>query len=203
MPDRAAGSAGPDPIPPSPLPQTHALVIRPRAALPRTVSGRSVFAHGLAACALAACLAACATTPPATTTTAHSPDTSAGAVSAYRAMWADLVSAARTSDFQSSRLSRHATGQTLSIFVQGLARDRLHGIVTRGAPAISPVVTSYSPTRVTIEDCFDDTHWLEYKTSGGRAKNTPGGRRSTTAHLVRTSGTWKVSGLTIGKTGTC
>ena len=52
-------------------------------------------------------------------------------------------------------------------------------------------------------DCFDDTHWLEYKTSGGLAKNTPGGRRATTAELVKTSGTWKVTQLSIGKTGTC
>ncbi len=122
---------------------------------------------------------------------------------AYRAMWADLVSAARTSNFQSTRLPEHAAGQVLTLFVQGLARDQLHGIVTKGDPVLHPVVTSSSPNRVTVVDCFDDTHWLEYKTSGGLAKNTPGGRHATTAELVNTSGTWKVTQLGIGKTGTC
>ncbi len=91
----------------------------------------------------------------------------------------------------------------LTLFVQGLARDQLHGIVTRGEPALHPVVTSAAPSRATVVDCFDDTHWIEYKTSGGLAKNAPGGRRATTATLVKTSGTWKVTQLTVGMAGTC
>jgi hypothetical protein len=122
-------------------------------------------------------------------------------------MWADLVAAARTSNFQSSRLSQHATGQALTIFVQGLARDQLQGIVTRGTPVLSPMVTSLSPeqqpSRATVGDCFDDTHWLEYQATGKLAKNAPGGRRATTARLVKTSGAWKVDQITIGTTGTC
>jgi hypothetical protein len=122
-------------------------------------------------------------------------------------MWADLVTAARTSDFQSPLLSRHATGKAFSLFVQGLARDQLEGIVTRGEPVLHPVVTSLSPaadpTRATVADCFDDTHWLEYKTSGGPAKKSPGGRRATTGDLMLTAGTWKVTQLTVGATGTC
>jgi hypothetical protein len=161
----------------------------------------------------AACLAGCAgrSTPTAAPTTASSTsppaDPSPSVLFAYRAMWSDLVSAARTSDFQSPRLPEHATGQTLTLLVQGLARDQLHGIVTRGTPILHPVVTSLSPerdpTRATVVDCFDDTHWVEYQTSGKPANNAPGGRRATTAQLTKTSGTWKVDQLTIGKTGTC
>jgi hypothetical protein len=172
-----------------------------------------VFLAGLVTCAGALCLTACAggSAPTAAPTTASSttrPADPAGSVlTAYRAMWADLVSAARTSDFQSPRLSEHATGQTLTLLVQGLARDQLHGIVTRGTPVLHPVVTSLSPardpSRATVADCFDDTHWIEYQTSGKPAKNSPGGHRSTTAQLVKTSGIWKVDQLTIGKTGTC
>ncbi|HEY5096634.1 MAG TPA: hypothetical protein VII46_01245, partial [Acidimicrobiales bacterium] len=66
-------------------------------------------------------------------------------LNAYRAMWADLVSTARTSNFQSSRLPLHTTGEALTLFVQGLARDQLHGIVTRGTPELHPMVTSLSP----------------------------------------------------------
>jgi hypothetical protein len=122
-------------------------------------------------------------------------------------MWADLVGAARTSDFQSPLLSEHASGDALSLFVQGLARDQLHGIVTRGEPALHPQVVSLSPsgdpTKATVADCFDDTHWVEYTTSGGLAKNAPGGRRSTTAVVNESYGIWKVTQLTVGATGTC
>ena len=53
-------------------------------------------------------------------------------LAAYRTMWADLVTAAATSDYQSPLLAQHATGDALTLFVQGLARDHLHDIVTRG-----------------------------------------------------------------------
>ena len=122
-------------------------------------------------------------------------------------MWTDLVTAAETSDFQSPLLAHHATGEALTLLVQGLARDQLHDIVTRGVTRHHPTVTSLSPatdpTRAVVTDCFDDTRWVEYTTDGKRAKNNPGGRRATTADLVKVDGTWKVSQLTIGATGTC
>jgi hypothetical protein len=128
-------------------------------------------------------------------------------LAAYRDMWGDLVTAAETSDFQSSLLPLHATGEALTLLTQGLARDQLHSIVTRGISSHQPRVTSLSPNadpnRATVTDCFDDAKWIEYTTSGTRAKNTPGGKRATTAELVKTSGVWKVSDLTIGATGTC
>jgi hypothetical protein len=128
-------------------------------------------------------------------------------IAAYRTMWADLVTAAVTSDFQSPLLAQHATGDALTLLVQGLARDQLHGIVTRGVTVHHPAVTSLSPTsdptHAMVADCFDDTHWIEYTTDGTRAKNTPGGHRATTADLVKKGGTWKVSQLVIQATGTC
>jgi hypothetical protein len=180
---------------------------------------RSAFFAGLVTWAAAVGLTGCAagSSPTAAPTTASSNpsgstttvpvDPSGRVLSAYQSMWADLVSAARTSNFQSPLLSQHAAGQALTLFVQGLARDQLHGIVTRGTPALHPMVTSLSPeqhpSRATVGDCFDDTHWLEYQTTGKLAKNAPGGRRATTAQLVKTSGTWKVDQITIGKPGTC
>jgi hypothetical protein len=135
------------------------------------------------------------------------PDARADVLKAYRAMWTDLVSAAKTSDFQSPLLSQHASGDALTLFVQGLARDQLHGIVTRGDPVIHPRVSSLSPSgdpaNATVADCFDDTHWIEYTTSGGPAKNARGGRRSTTAVLRKSHGIWKVTQLSIRAAGTC
>ncbi len=62
-----------------------------------------------------ACLSACAggSTPESAPTTARPSGSastgttpqSSGPLTAYRSMWADLVSAARTSDFQSNRLA--------------------------------------------------------------------------------------------------
>lgn len=128
-------------------------------------------------------------------------------IGAYRTMWSDLVTAAETSDFQSPLLAQHATGDALTLLVQGLARDQLHGIVTRGVTVHHPTVTSLSPasdpTHAVVADCFDDTRWIEYTTDGKRAKNAPGGSRATTADLVKTDGTWKVSQLTLAAAGTC
>jgi hypothetical protein len=144
---------------------------------------------------------------PVTSTTQTKAVVSNEVIAAYRTMWADLVIAAETSDFQSPLLAQHATGDALKLLVQGLARDQLHDIVTRGVTAHHPAVTSLSPaldpTRAIVTDCFDDTYWIEYTTDGARARNNPGGRRSTTADLVKVNGTWKVSELTIAATGTC
>jgi hypothetical protein len=145
--------------------------------------------------------------PSSTTTQPTTASVTARVISDYRTMWADLVVAARTSNSQSKLLPQHATGDALSLLVQGLAKDRVLGIVTKGQPVLQPSVSSLTPaanpTKASITDCFDNTHWIEYKTSGKRQKNAPGGRRSTTADLVRTGSTWKVTELTIRATGTC
>ena len=45
-------------------------------------------------------------------------------LTAYRGMWDDLVTAARTSDYRSPGPADHATGDALTLFVQGLDRDQ-------------------------------------------------------------------------------
>ncbi len=183
------------------------LVALPRRSLPA----------GLAVLLLTLTLTACGSGPTSassstvqassTTTTVGPADPAAAVLGAYRDMWADLVTAARTSDYQSPLLSQHASGNALTIFVQGLARDQLAGIVTKGQPVLDPRVTSLTPsvdpTHATIADCFDDSRWVEYKVTGGLAKNAPGGRRATTADLVMKDGVWEVTQIIIGKTGTC
>jgi hypothetical protein len=122
-------------------------------------------------------------------------------------MWANLVAAARTSDYRSTLLPHHATGAALALLIQGLARDQVLGIVTKGQPVLQPSVSSLTPaadpTKASITDCFDNTHWIEYKTNGTLQENAPGGRRATTANLVRIGSSWKVTKLTIRATGTC
>jgi hypothetical protein len=189
----------------------------PRMADGRTVGPSRRFA-ALAVCMAGLTVAACgsgssssspSTTVGRTSTSTTTPPTGAAAqaVSAYRAMWADMVTASQTSDYKSPLLSEHATGSALSVLVQGLAKNQALGIVTKGKPALHPQVTSLTPatgpTQATITDCFDDTQWLEYNTTGGLADNTPGGHRSTTAILVDTDGAWTVTQLAVQATGTC
>jgi hypothetical protein len=129
------------------------------------------------------------------------------ALSAYRAMWADMVIASRTSDYKSPLLPQHASGAALSVLVQGLAKNQLAEVVTRGTPSFQPQITSLpasaAPLQATITDCVNDTHWLEYKTDGALFNKIPGGRHATTAVIVDSANGWKVTQLTVRAVGTC
>jgi hypothetical protein len=144
---------------------------------------------------------------PTTSTSPPPTGPTAAALSAYRGMWADMVIASQTADYQSPLLPQHASGDALSLLVHGLYVNGLNGIVTKGQPTFDPQVTSLAPatnpTQATITDCVDDAHWLEYKTSGGLVDNIPGGRHATEAIVQETGGTWKVSALAVQAVGTC
>ena len=179
---------------------------------PKTIAGSML-------CAATIALASCGSGPSkdATSTTLRSvssttttqPPTGAGALAltAYRRMWADMVIASRTSNYQSPLLPQHASGAALSTLVQGLARNQQAGIITKGEPTFHPQVTSLSPsgapTQATITDCVSDAHWLEYKADGRLVNNVPGGNRATTAIAVSTDGIWKVTQLAVQAVGTC
>ena len=70
-----------------------------------------------------------------------------------------MVIVSRTSDYQSPLLPQHASGEALSLLVQGLAKNQEQGIVTKGKPELHPEVTSVSPTgsptQATVSDCFN------------------------------------------------
>jgi hypothetical protein len=129
------------------------------------------------------------------------------ALRAYRDMWADMVIASQTSDYQSPLLPQHASGDALSLLVHGLYLNGLNGIVTKGQPIFHPQVTSLSPAtdpiEATITDCVDDTHWLEYRTSGVLVNNTPGGHHATAAVVQESAGVWRVSALVVQSLDTC
>jgi len=130
------------------------------------------------------------------------------AIAAYNSMWADLADAAKTADYQSSRLSEHADGTALSQLVRGLYANKQHGIVAKGDPATNPKVTSATPssnpTSVVIADCFDDSRWLNYLAATGALQNeVAGGNHATTATVSQSNGVWKVTELAVGAVGTC
>jgi hypothetical protein len=130
------------------------------------------------------------------------------AITAYLGMWADMVKAATTSDWRSTTLTRHAAGAALQVISGSLYADHLNGVVTKGSPTNNPRVSSAgpptSPATVLISDCGDDSRWLKYRTDGHLLDNTPGGRRSITAEVMKQSdGVWRVTSFAVEAVGTC
>ncbi|WP_436500361.1 hypothetical protein [Actinokineospora sp. HUAS TT18] len=159
-------------------------------------------------------LGGCAKTPtpdpaasaPAPTTSTSSADEQA--IESYVAMWSDVADAATTSNWQSPRLTDHATGTALTVITDSLRKDKERGVVTKGRPTHNPRVPSQDATgdrdMVRVEDCGDSTNWLKYRSDTGQlADNRPGGRRAITAELVRAEGAWKVREFAVQEVGTC
>ena len=150
-------------------------------------------------------------TAPSATSVAPSPRDLAGkeALAAYRGMWADFVSAAATSDWQSPSLGRHATGVALTNLSRGLYADSVNGLVTRGDPVLSPAVSSAepssAPSRVIVTDCGDSSNSLKYKKSDGSPMGAgSGGRRLINAVVaLQSDGSWKVSDFGVQELGSC
>ncbi len=129
------------------------------------------------------------------------------ALAAYRGMWADWVAVAETSDYQNPRLAQYASGRALSVIYQAVYLNKNKGLVSRGEPVLSPKITAATPgvdpDRITIVDCVDTAHWLNYRADGQLENDVPGGRRSIQALLLPRNGTWKVDDLVVQAKGTC
>ena len=129
------------------------------------------------------------------------------AVAAYRGMWAAFVEAAKTSDPDDPTLRKFAADDALKLIVSGLITNRTLGKIVLGELKTSPRITQLSPsdkpTSVEITDCVDATNWLEYKKSGKRWDDKPGGKHLTTATVKAVDGSWTVTSFTLRKAGTC
>lgn len=131
------------------------------------------------------------------------------ALVSYRGMWQDFVAAGVTSDWQSPKLGRYATGIALTNMSRALYADHYNGLVTKGEPTYGPSVSSVeppdNPNKIVITDCSDDSRWLKYKADTGQlANDTPGGRHLINAIVQKQAdGSWKVSEYGVHKAGTC
>jgi hypothetical protein len=136
-----------------------------------------------------------------------SPDVRAIAVNVYLAMWADMVEAARTSNYASPRLADHAASQALQLLSGALRRAHDRQLVAQGTPRFSPQVTGVTPPEhpvaVSLRDCMDGTTWLNYRRDGQLQNDQPGGRHRATATVGFLDGRWLVTHLQIGEVGTC
>jgi hypothetical protein len=146
--------------------------------------------------------------PPASSTSASaSPDVRTTAVDVYLAMWADMVEAAKTSDYASPRLADHAAGQALQLLSGALRTAHDKKLVAKGTPRFSPKVTGLTPqvhpVAVSLQDCMDGSDWLNYRLDGQLQNDVPGGRHRATATVGFLNGRWVVTRLQIGEVGTC
>lgn len=166
-------------------------------------------------------LTACSSSPSnaiAPTTSSAAPSSSArssqvgqakqAALVAYRGMWQDFVVAGTTSDWQSAALGQHAVGNALTNMTRSLFADHGKELVTKGEPTFAPTVSAVTPandpTKITISDCADSTHWLKYKNNGQLENNTPGGRSGINAIVEKqTDGSWKVSDYGVHGVSSC
>jgi hypothetical protein len=146
---------------------------------------------------------------PGTSPTSSAPPTGSrspsAAIDTYRAMWADMIHAAETSDYQSPRLAEHATSQALLLLSGSLRKAHDRKVVAKGTPVLSPQVTGGTASQVAVPilDCVDATKWLNYTTDGRLQNDTPGGKHRTTATVGWIDGRWMVTRLAIGEVGSC
>jgi hypothetical protein len=126
------------------------------------------------------------------------------AMAAYLAMWADVATVGHTVDYQSPLLAVHLQGQPLLTFKENLAVDKSKGIVGRGTPLLNPTVVAEAPAVVTLRDCMNDEHWLEYYAATGKpVDNVSGGHRYVAATVTDANAAWKVTSLDVRAEGTC
>jgi hypothetical protein len=119
-------------------------------------------------------------------------------------MWAEVVAANKTSDYQAPDLADHLGGQALLTLTTNMAAEKEQGIIALGQPVLHPVVVSASATSVHIQDCVQDEAWLQYYVATKKlVDNVPGGDRATTATVTDENGVWKVTEMNSGSDGTC
>ena len=126
------------------------------------------------------------------------------ALTAYEAMWSDVQALDTSSDYTNPRLGDHLAGQAYMTISENMSVNKANGIIGLGAPKLHPRVLTASSSAVTIADCMDDTHWLEYYASTQKlVDNIPGGHRYTTATVTEENGIWKVTALDTRGDGSC
>jgi hypothetical protein len=116
-------------------------------------------------------------------------DPSHVALEVYRAMWADLVIAARVSDYRSPLLARHATAQAVALMTESVLDNWRQGAVMEGQPSEAPVLVSLTPparpTSAVIDDCVNESSWITDLPRPGGGSQVPGPKVHASAVVLR------------------
>ena len=179
--------------------------IRPLVAAAVAVGGVAVLATACSSTATSTAAASgTATHTPTASASPSTPNPATEALAAYAAMWAEVVAANKTSDYQAPDLADHLGGQALLTLTTNMAAEKEQGIIALGRPVLHPTVVSASATSVHIQDCVQDKAWLQYYAATEKlVDNVPGGDRATTATVTDENGVWKVTEMNSGSDGTC
>ncbi|MFE4599357.1 hypothetical protein ACFRKE_00700 [Kitasatospora indigofera] len=188
-------------------------------------SARALSMAGIALCATGL-MAGCSSSPgkapsPAPTPTTAQPtaapsptvDPTADAkqqiLAAYTGMWAEQVKAYSTGTLVGVDLEKYAGDKALAGIKVTAVWLQDHNQVMKGAPKLSPEVTSIdmasSPRRATLTDCVDSTDLVAVdKTTGVPAKVADDNRRHPQASVARVfNGQWLIMESTIDREKTC
>jgi hypothetical protein len=130
------------------------------------------------------------------------------AIAAYRGFRQAEVRAEAKADPKGSGLERYAIDKALDGVYSLLLFYRQQGIVVRGAPTLSPTVTSVelgTPARAVITDCFDTSKWEAVYKATGKSAVAPGQARRTVvmAGVEVYRGRWMVRTVTNQRDRTC
>jgi hypothetical protein len=150
---------------------------------------------GKAAAASTITTVAPTTTAAPATTTSNKQATAAAVLAAYRAFWDDVVAAGKTADWQSPRLTQHATGKVLDRIRGQFRALEFQGWVARGTIKVSPRLVALRGRTATVQDCVDTSQYRRYDPKKQQWLDPLGGQpdrqRST---LTRNGqGDWKVA----------
>ncbi|GAA1990508.1 hypothetical protein [Catenulispora subtropica] len=134
------------------------------------------------------------------------------ALGAYFGLMGDWQAGLASPDNQvGDLLSRHATGQALTLVTDDIQRSRREGIVAKGKLMISPTVTKLdlnaTPPVAQVDDCADTSNFRDYHLSDGspvvRNNGSPGGLQHFLAHVREEGGVWRVYDLHFYTAGSC
>ena len=120
------------------------------------------------------------------------------ALAAYEAAWADIAAVEDDGNYQDPRLEDHLAGHLLLITSEDLYAAEQKGIASRGAPVLSPHVVAVdaagNPPTVTVDDCIDARHFIQYYAATGQVYGTPATTDlADTATVTLTNGSWMVT----------
>ncbi|WP_327071853.1 hypothetical protein [Kitasatospora sp. NBC_01302] len=130
-------------------------------------------------------------------------------LAAYKSMWDAQVKVYSQGGYDGVNVEQYAQDKALSGIKATEFYYQQHGMVTVGAPTLSPTVTavdlSSSPARATLTDCIDGTTYYPiYKATGQHVEQVPDSHRhplSATAAIFE--GRWVIMTGTIDRTRTC
>lgn len=130
------------------------------------------------------------------------------ALTAYEEAWADAAAVEDSGNYRNPRLERHIAGHLLMTVSEDDYVEEAHGVASRGAPILHPHVSAESlddnPPTVTITDCIDFRHFVQYFSATGKqygAVQTGLSTNVSTVTLIK--GTWIVTSAATGADGSC